>query len=515
MERDGQPAESSLVPHPIVEGRAASVVSLAAFANSYARLPANFYARTNPTPVAEPQLIMANALLARELGLAMDGVDAATLADVFSGNRLMPGSEPLAMAYAGHQFGGFVPQLGDGRAILLGEIVDRQGRRRDIQLKGAGRTPFSRSGDGRAALGPVLREYLVSEAMNALGVPSTRALAAVTTGEPVYREARLPGAILTRVATGHVRVGTFQYFAARGDSQSVARLTDYVIERHYPEAAHVKRPCLALLDAFADRQAQLIARWMHVGFIHGVMNTDNMALSGETIDFGPCAFLDAYDPQAVFSAIDQFGRYAFANQPSIGQWNLARFAECLLPIINPDRNRAIELATDVVVDFPKRFQAHWLAGMRRKLGLFTEAPGDRDLIDALLTAMHDNQADFTLTFRNLSEVVDNEAAAVTVRALFGEPQAYDVWAPQWQARLAREPRAPALRSAAMRAINPAVIPRNHIVEQALGAALDQGDFSPFKELLVVLAKPYDEPASERYTRGPRRDEKVFQTFCGT
>ena len=331
--------------------------AIASFSNSYSRLPEHFFARLDPTPVAQPRLIVLNRPLAHDLGLGMDAVDADALAQILGGNIVPGGAEPISMAYAGHQFGSFVPQLGDGRAILLGEVLDRCGVRRDIQLKGAGRTPFSRRGDGRAALGPVLREYVVSEAMHGLGIAATRALAAVTTGEPVFREAPLPGAILTRVAASHVRVGTFQYFAARGDDEAIRQLSDYVLDRHYPEAKDAERPYLALLQAVARRQAALVARWMQVGFVHGVMNTDNMAVSGETIDFGPCAFIEAYDPAAVFSSIDELGRYAFGNQPRAAQWNIVRFAEVLLALIDPDPNRATELAQAVISAFPTWYES--------------------------------------------------------------------------------------------------------------------------------------------------------------
>jgi uncharacterized protein YdiU (UPF0061 family) len=341
-------------------------VPIAVFSNSYARLPGNFFARLSPTPVARPRLIKFNDPLAAELRLDTRGLAPDVLAAIFGGNVVPPGAEPIATAYAAHQFGNFVPQLGDGRAILLGEVVDRNGERRDIQLKGAGRTPFSRQGDGRAALGPVLREYLVSEAMHALGIPTTRALAAILTGETVFRDRPSPGAVLTRVASSHIRIGTFQYFAARGDREAVERLSGYVIDRHFPEARDSDRPVLALLRTFVERQALLIARWMHVGFIHGVMNTDNTALSGETIDFGPCAFMDSYDPATTFSAIDESGRYAYGNQPTIAQWNLARFADTLLPLLDPKPERAVQLANEAISAFTSRFQEHWLSGMRKQ-----------------------------------------------------------------------------------------------------------------------------------------------------
>jgi uncharacterized protein YdiU (UPF0061 family) len=466
--------------------------------NSYGLLPAHFFSRIDPTQVASPRLIKFNAALAAELNLDL-GTDADDLAAIFSGNRIIPGTRPIAMAYAGHQFGQFVPQLGDGRAILLGEARDRTGRRRDIQLKGSGRTPYSRSGDGRAALGPVLREYLVSEAMHALGVPATRALAAVTTGEVVFREARVPGAILTRVAASHVRVGTFQFFAARGDVEATRALADYVIDRHYADIASAANPYLALLRAVVRRQASLVARWMHIGFIHGVMNTDNMAISGETIDFGPCAFMDSYDPMMVFSSIDHRGRYAYANQPTAAQWNLARFAETLLPLIDPALDRAIELATEAVGEFSTHFEDDWLAGMRRKLGMFLEEDGDDALIRQLLGLMHQNQADFTVTFRRLCAGAESDAADVTVAGSFADAAAYGGWAQAWRARLAREPQPASERAAFMRLVNPAIIPRNHRIEQ--GSA---------------LARPYEDVSSfAAYASPPSAEERVLQTFCGT
>jgi uncharacterized protein YdiU (UPF0061 family) len=488
----------------------------AAFANSYARMPEHFFARIAPTPVAAPRLIQFNAPLAAELGLDVGGLDSEALAAIFSGNAVPDGAEPIAAAYAGHQFGGFVPQLGDGRAILLGEVLDRAGRRRDIQLKGSGRTPFSRGGDGRAALGPVLREYLVSEAMHALGIPTTRALAAVVTGEPVYREGRLPGAVLTRVAASHIRVGTFQYFAARGDFAAVRRLADHVVERHYPEAREAASPYLALLEGVAERQARLVARWMQVGFIHGVMNTDNTALSGETIDFGPCAFMDAYDPATVFSAIDQFGRYAYDNQPGIAQWNLARLAETLLPLLDADSDRAVAQATAAIDRFGARFRGHWLAGMRAKIGIASAEEGDFDLVQALLAAMQANKADFTLTFRRLGDAALDPEADPELRVLFADPQAYEAWAVRWRERLGRERGDPAARAAAMHAVNPLYIPRNHRVEQALEAAVARADFAPFAELLAVLSRPYEgQPGFAAYADPPEAGERVFQTFCGT
>src|SRR5271166_2274810 len=489
---------------------------IAVFSNSYARLPEHFFARLAPTPVTKPHLIKFNDPLASELGVKTQGLDPDRLAAMFAGNVTPSGAEPIAMVYAGHQFGNFVPRLGDGRAILLGEVLDRNGERRDVQLKGAGRTPFSRQGDGRAAMGPVLREYLVSEAMHALGIPTTRALAAVSTGEPVYRDRQLPGAVLTRVASSHIRVGTFQYFAARGDQEAVERLSDYVIDRHFPGARDAERPRLALIRAVVERQALLIARWMHVGFIHGVMNTDNTALSGETIDFGPCAFMDSYDPATAFSAIDELGRYAYANQPAIAQWNLARFADTLLPLMHPSPERAVELASEAVSAFTSRHQEHWLTGMREKLGLSSNEDGDLDLVRELLQAMHENAADFTLTFRRLCAAAADEMADAEARGLFANPGAYDIWAARWRSRLAVDGREPNARAKAMRAVNPAFIPRNHRVEQALDAAIDNGDFSPFADLLTVLSRPYeDEPAFAEYASPPQTGERVFRTFCGT
>jgi uncharacterized protein YdiU (UPF0061 family) len=484
--------------------------------NSYLRLPEQFFARLAPTRVHRPRLIRFNHALAAELGLDVSGLDEDALAAVFSGNLVPPQSVPIALVYAGHQFGQFVPQLGDGRAILLGELEDQAGVRRDIQLKGSGPTPFSRSGDGRAALGPVLREYLLSEAMHALGIPATRALAAVTTGEYVYREERLPGAVLTRVAASHVRVGTFEYFAARADTASVQLLAEYVIARHYPQAAEAERPALELLRAVIARQAALVARWMHVGFIHGVMNTDNMALSGETIDFGPCAFMDNYDPATVFSSIDSFGRYAYQNQPHAAQWNLARLAETLLPLIDTVAARAIELASAEIAAFPAQFEQAWLGGFRAKLGLAEPHEGDRALVQALLDAMQANQADFTLSFRALCDAALGAPGDARVRALFAQPQAYDAWAALWRERLQREARPAAQCALAMRQINPAFIPRNHRVEQVIDAAVRRADFTPFAQLLEVLSRPFeDQPRYAAYADAPLPAERVRQTFCGT
>jgi uncharacterized protein YdiU (UPF0061 family) len=486
------------------------------FQNTYAALPAGFFARVAPTPVASPRLIKLNRPLATRLGLDPDRLESPEGTEILAGKRIPNGAEPIAMAYAGHQFGHFVPQLGDGRAILLGEVIDADGVRRDIQLKGSGPTPFSRRGDGRAALGPVLREYIVSEAMAALGIPTTRSLAAVVTGESVLRETALPGAVLTRVASSHIRVGTFQYFAARGDTEGVRRLADHVIARHYPEAANAERPYHALLEGVIARQAELVARWLLVGFIHGVMNTDNTSISGETIDYGPCAFMDAYDPAAVFSSIDEQGRYAYANQPRIALWNLTRFAECLLPLFSDDKDKAIEQAQVILGEFAQKFTTAYQAGLRQKTGLFTERDGDDALVQDLLDAMTKNQADFTLTFRGLSEAAPDTASDQKVRQLFADPTAFDEWAVRWRKRIGEEPQAPAARRAAMRAANPAFIPRNHRIEAVIQAAVTRDDFAPFEELLTVLSKPYeDQPALSAYAQPPEPHQRVLQTFCGT
>ncbi len=473
------------------------------FANTYARLPERFYARLAPTPVAAPRLVRLNTALAAQLGLDPDDLTA----DVLSGNLVPEGAEPMALAYAGHQFGNFVPQLGDGRANLLGEVAGR-----DIQLKGAGRTPFSRGGDGRAALGPVLREYLISEAMHALGVPTTRALAAVTTGEPVARETMLPGAIVTRVASSHIRVGTFQYFAARQDTDGVRALADYAIARHYPDVSGYK----AFLEAVIARQAELIARWLLIGFIHGVMNTDNCSIAGETIDYGPCAFMDAYDPATVFSSIDRQGRYAYGNQPRIAVWNLARLAETLLPLLADDDDQAVAIAQETLSGFGRTFEAAYFGGLRRKIGLSVERDGDNALAQDLLTAMAKNQADFTLTFRGLCNAAVKPERDAAVRDLFVDPSAYDAWAARWRQRMAFAFETPEARRDAMRAVNPAYIPRNHNVEAALNAAIENDDFGPFEALLTVLSRPFDDqPGFARYAAPPAPSERVHQTFCGT
>lgn len=490
-----------------------------AFDNTYARLPERFYSRVKPVPVSAPHLVKLNVELAERLALDPAALSSPEGVEILAGNRVATGSEPLAIAYAGHQFGYFVPQLGDGRANLLGEVRGTDGLRYDIQLKGSGPTPFSRRGDGRAALGPVLREYIVSEAMSALGVPSTRALAAVTTGEQVARETSLPGAILTRVAASHLRVGTFQYFAARGDTEGLRILADYAIARHYPEAAQTQRPYRVLLNGVVARQASLVAQWMGLGFIHGVMNTDNTSISGETIDYGPCAFMEAYDPSTVFSSIDNQGRYAYANQPNAMMWNLTRLAEALLPIIEHeerDGDAALASAKEALATFEPQFTAARLAVFRRKLGLFTQHEEDVAITEDLLQTMSTNLADFTLTFRLLSLAAAGPEGDREVSALFAVPDAYDRWATRWRRRLEEEPTGAQERAAAMRLANPAFIPRNHRVEAVIAAAVTRQDLQPFEQLLDVVSRPYqDRPGLEQYAAPAKPEESVHWTFCGT
>jgi serine/tyrosine/threonine adenylyltransferase len=503
------PAGSDLDSHSVRFG----------FENTYARLPERFYSRLAPTPVAAPRLVKVNVELARNLGLNPDALSSAQGVEILAGNTVAEGAEPLAIAYAGHQFGHFVPQLGDGRANLLGEVMGRDGVRYDIQLKGSGPTPFSRAGDGRAALGPVLREYIVSEAMAALGVPTTRALAVVTTGERVLRETALPGAVLTRVAASHLRVGTFEYFAARHDAEGTRALADYAIARHYPDAAHAKQPYRALLDGVIARQANLVAQWMLLGFVHGVMNTDNTSISGETIDYGPCAFMEAYDPATVFSSIDAQGRYAYGNQPRAMLWNLARLAEALLPVLLQEtgsEEAAVASANEALASFEPPFEAARSAGLRRKLGLVAERNGDAELVEDLFERMAANKADFTLTFRRLCDAAAGPEGDAGVRVLFADPVAYDSWASAWRLRIEQEPGSRHARAAAMRAVSPAFIPRNHIVEAALEAAVWRQNFQPFEELLDVVSHPYeDRPGLEKYTVPARPEEYVCRTFCGT
>ncbi len=490
-----------------------------AFDNSYLRLPERFYARVSPTQVREPRIVKVNHALAEQLGLDPSELDSADGAQVLAGNVLPAGAASIALAYAGHQFGGFSPQLGDGRAILLGEVRGRDGARRDIQLKGAGRTPFSRQGDGRAALGPVLREYIVSEAMAAFGVPTTRALAAVTTGETVLREQRLPGAVLTRVAASHIRVGTFEFFAARDDREAVAALTTYTLARHYPLQSQGERSsqseALRLLDSVIEAQASLVARWLGLGFVHGVMNTDNTSISGETIDYGPCAFLDEYNPDKSFSSIDRGGRYAFGNQPKIALWNLTRFAETLLPLIADEEDAAARLAMERLERFPELFETAQSRVMRAKLGLSTEDAADTPLIDDLLQRLALNQVDYTVFFRALCAAAEDPAADAGVAALFEDPSAFHGFAERWRRRHALERVAPEARARAMRLANPAFIPRNHRIEQAIVAGVS-GDFEPFETLVRVLARPYqDQPEFAHLAEPPLVGERVRATFCGT
>ncbi|MBE9516273.1 MAG: YdiU family protein [Proteobacteria bacterium] len=489
------------------------------FSNRYVTLGEAFYVKTRPSPVANPTLIKFNDELAKTLGVP--AINAEEAAAFFSGNWIPEGSEPLAMAYAGHQFGHFNPQLGDGRAILLGEIVGPDGGCFDMQLKGSGRTFYSRNGDGRAALGPVLREYLVSEAMLKLGVPTTRALAAVTTGEEVVREQLQPGGIITRIATSFIRVGTFEYFAARNDVQAVQILADYVIERAYPRVSEAENSYVSLLQSVVDRQTALISQWMQVGFIHGVMNTDNMSIAGETIDYGPCAFMDAYDHNRVFSSIDRRGRYAYNNQPSVGLWNLTRLAESILPLLDKDAEAAVEFAKGVLNTYVDRYQKEWLVGMQAKCGLLivsdkTDAD-DKALIEDLLDTMAANNADFTLTFYYLSRLFAQPSEQDSeLRSLFDNPKQCDDWLAKWRIRLCKERCDDAERQTKMQAVNPVYIPRNHQIEAAIRAAEDMDDFSVFHDLHEVLQNPYViQEGKDKYMLPPEPDEVVKQTFCGT
>ncbi|MDN5914387.1 MAG: YdiU family protein [Pseudonocardia sp.] len=483
-----------------------------AFDNTYARELEGLYEPWTAAPAPAPRLMALNDELAEELGLDAGALRSPEGVDVLVGNTVPDGARPVAQAYSGHQFGNYSPRLGDGRALLLGEVHDRAGHRRDLHLKGSGRTPFARGGDGKAPLGPMLREYLIGEAMHALGIPSTRALAVVATGEDVAREAMLPGAVLTRVASSHLRVGTFQYTAALGDVPMLRRLADHAIARHHPGAAAAENPYLALLERVLDAQASLIARWMMVGFVHGVMNTDNMTISGETIDYGPCAFLDAYDPATVFSSIDHGGRYAFGNQPRVAQWNLARLAEALLPLIDADQEAAVAAATEVLTTFPERYDHYRRDGMRAKLGV--SAAGERDdaLIDDLLEVLAAQRVDHTALFRALSAAVRGNDAPV--RSLLTDPSALDAWMARWKAVLATAGE-PGAVADAMDRVNPAYIPRNQHVEEALTAATG-GDMEPFRRLVDVLARPFDERAGlEAYAAPAPPDSGPYTTFCGT
>lgn len=499
---------SSLRPNHKTEANAGPV-----FDNSYARLPERFFAPAEAAVAPDPKLIAVNDGLANRLGTSADWLRSKEGLAVLAGQRLAEGAEPIAMAYAGHQFGQFVPQLGDGRAVLIGEVFGTDGVRRDLQFKGAGRTAFSRNGDGQAALGPVLREYLVSEAMAALGVPTTRALAAITTGLPVFREKTLAGARIVRVAESHVRVGTFQYFAARGDVEALQALSDYVIARHYPGATAAERPALALVEAVVARQARLIAQWQSLGFIHGVMNTDNMSVAGETIDYGPCAFMDHFDPAQVYSSIDRGGRYAYQNQPGIGQWNLAMLAGALLPLIDADEDKAVELAQGAIDHYVALYQKAYLKRFAAKLGLTDVREGDEALIGNLMGLMATGRADFTLTFRTLADAVEKTPDALL--ALFGSADGVEEWLSMWRARLAEEGRSPDAVWATMQAVNPLYIPRNHLVEEMIAAAY-AGDFEPFEDMITVLVSPFAEQDGRvRHALPPEPEEVVQQTFCGT
>lgn len=478
------------------------------FDNSYSRLPESLFSRLNPTPVYSPELVVLNETLAGFLGLDVQALKTNAGVEVFGGNQVPEGALPLAQAYAGHQFGHFT-MLGDGRALLLGEQITPTDERFDIQLKGSGRTPYSRRGDGRAALGPMLREHIISEAMHALGIPTTRSLAVVTTGEPVIREREQPGAILTRVAASHIRVGTFQYVSNWGTAEDLRTLADYTLQRHFPDAANDNNRYLRLLQEVIKRQAALIAKWMLVGFIHGVMNTDNMALSGETIDYGPCAFMDTYDPATVFSSIDIHGRYAYGNQPHIAAWNLARFAETLLPLLHAKKEQAIQIAQDAIEDFAELYRSNWLSGMRAKLGLFNEDTEDESFVEGLLSMMHKYGADYTNTFSALT--FDRHSETV----LNGTPE-FSEWHEQWQARLDSQQESRDSAHQLMRDSNPAVIPRNHRVEEALDAAVKKGDYSVMERLIAALAVPFaHSPEQAEYSALPEPSACRYQTFCGT
>ncbi|SNY92689.1 Uncharacterized conserved protein YdiU, UPF0061 family [Cohaesibacter sp. ES.047] len=485
-----------------------------AFDNSYARELEGFYVPWQGSKAPKARIALFNAPLAEELGLTLDSSDP-HLAEIFAGSDVADGSMPLAQAYAGHQFGGFSPQLGDGRALLLGEILDPSGDRFDIQLKGSGPTPFSRGGDGKAVLGPVLREYLMGEAMAALGVPTTRALAAVTTGEQVPREGLKPGAVLVRVAASHLRVGTFQFFAAQQQWDKLKVLADYAIARHDPALADADNPYLAFLAAVAERQARLVAKWMQVGFIHGVMNTDNMAISGETIDYGPCAFMDAYDPATVFSSIDHMGRYSYGNQPQVARWNLARFAETLVPVIDPDdEERTINLATDVIADFMPLYKKAFHEAMAAKIGMSALEEGDEALIDGFLGCLRGEAIDFTDAFRMLANTLTSDTSPLLTNCEDPEPLAD--WLGRWRSRLKREKRAPAQVAEAMNQINPLYIPRNHLVDEALMKAEDEADLGPFKDLLSVLDDPFTRrDGLDRYQGPAPSGFGPFVTYCGT
>jgi len=487
------------------------------FDNSYARLGERFYTHQLPVPVSRPGLIRVNHPLARQLGLDPGWLESTQGIDFIAGNYIADGSDPLAAVYAGHQFGGWNPQLGDGRAILLGEVIAKDGVRYDIQLKGSGRTPYSRGGDGRAPLGPVLREYIVSEAMAVLGVPTSRALGAVTTGEWVMREGRLPGAVLARVAQSHIRIGTLQFFASRQDHDALKTLIDHVIYRHYPQAENSANPVRSMLDGAVAREASLIAHWQSLGFIHGVMNTDNMLLSGETIDYGPCAFMDEFEPGKVFSSIDHGGRYAYANQPPVAHWNLSVLTQSLLPFLDTNEDEALASGQAAIDAFPGLYQAAFMNNMLKKLGLTKKTDDDAVLIQDLLTHMHENQTDFTLTFRHLTDLVNPKTASGGgVGTLLELPETFAPWLERWQQRLSLDQLDTRERQAGMYAVNPVYIPRNHLVEEAIVAAEKEGDFELFNQLVDVLAKPFEfSRINVRYATPPKPEQVVRQTFCGT
>lgn len=485
------------------------------FDNSYARLPKSFFECIKPTPVKEPKLVRFNKLLANEIGLNVIE-DNDILSDIFSGNIVPEGSEPIALVYAGHQFGYFVPQLGDGRAILLGEIVNNGGCRFDIQLKGSGQTSYSRSGDGRAPLGAVIREYIISEAMHSLNIPTTRSLAIIVTGELVSRETLLPGGILTRIASSHLRVGTFEYFAASDDQENLQLLADYSINRHFPNIKKSNLRYQTFLESVCDRQAALIAKWMHVGFVHGVMNSDNTSISGETIDYGPCAFMDSYDPATVFSSIDHHGRYAYGNQPNIAQWNIACLGECLLPLIHPDRNKAIGIAEEILDSFQDKFRKYWLSGMYKKIGLTQNEPEDINLLEQLLELMKENKTDYTLTFRYLSDAIENDTGNSNFEKQFLSQNKISEWLVSWRKRLKIQSASFKKIKMSMQKENPAFIPRNHRIEKAIYEAVDNNDYSYMDHLILLLNKPYqDQPNNSEYMHPPEKPDHNYQTFCGT
>ncbi len=484
-----------------------------AFDNSFVRDLAGLYAPWQAASSPQPELLVLNEQLAGDLGLDIELLRTPDGVALLVGNVVPPGASPIAQAYAGHQFGSYSPRLGDGRALLVGEVIDANGHRRDLHLKGSGRTPFARGGDGFAAVGPMLREYLLGEAMHALGIPTTRALAVVATGQQIRRETVLPGAVLARVASSHLRVGTFQYANALDDHALLTRLADHAIARHHPDAAHAANPYLALYDAVVEAQASLVARWMLVGFIHGVMNTDNVTISGETIDYGPCAFMDAYDPATVFSSIDHAGRYAYGNQPPITQWNLARLAEALLPLFATDADTAVASATEILQSFPARYTRHWSHGMRAKLGLTDEHPDDPALFDDLLALLHTHRVDYTSFFRSLSSAARGDRART--RSMFDEPADIDGWLHRWMTRLDAKGTGASAHADTMDQVNPAYIPRNHQVEAALAAAT-AGDLTKFHQLVEVLAHPFDEREGlEDHARPAPASFAGYRTFCGT